>query len=320
MEQECAIKVIGIGGGGMHAVHHMITSELRGVTFIVAGTDAQALACSRCENTIQLGGVRFQGLSRGPGPNWQIGKEAAQESIEEIKAVLAGAELVFIVAGMGGSTGSGAAPVIAQTARELGALTIGVVTSPFPFEGKRRLTAAEGAITDLYRVTDCLILIPNSQIQLAAEGMNLEGMMREADEAMHSAVRGISDLLVHQGLISLDFADVQAVLRGAGMAAMGTGSAFGAKRASRAVICALDSPLLSCAEIGQVRSALVNITCGDEPEINEVNEVIKTIYARLPEDAKVLFGVLVRNELGAGKLHVTIIATDMGIKPSRWVP
>lgn len=312
MEEAYVIKVIGVGGGGMHAVHHMITSDLRGMTFIVAGTDVQALACSRCENTIQLGGIRFQGLNRGPGSNWQIGREAAQESIDEIKAALAGTELVFVVAGMGGSTGSGAAPVIAQAAKELGALVIGVVTSPFLMEGKRRLTIAAEAITALRHVTDCLILIPNNQIQLASEGMTLQGMMSEADEAMHSAVRGISDLIVHQGLISLDFADMQAVLGGAGMAAMGTGSASGAKRAREAVLCALDSPLLRDMDISEASSALVNISCGDEPEINEVNEIIKTIYTRLHTDGKVLFGVLFRNERGDGKLHVTIIVTGWG--------
>jgi cell division protein FtsZ len=224
MERASVTTVIGVGGGGMHAVHHMVASQLRGVTFIVADTDEQALDRSLCGNIIRLGGVRFQGLNQGPGPNPHVGKDAAQKSIDEIKTALGAADLIFVVGGMGGRTGSGAAPVTAQAAKELGALTIGVVSSPFLFEGKRRLTIAEEGITALSRITDFLILIPNNQSGLASEDLNLEDMMSEVDEAMHSTVRLISGLIARRGFISPELVDVRDALRRTGMAVMGYAS------------------------------------------------------------------------------------------------
>ena len=266
IENAAKIKVIGVGGGGGNAVQNMIASALKGVTFIAANTDVQALGRSSAEIKIQLGDKLTKGL--GAGANPQIGRDAALESISAIKDCIGEADMVFVTAGMGGGTGTGAAPVIAQAAREAGALTVGVVTKPFFFEGRKRLEAAEQGIQEFRQSVDSLITIPNDRLlSLAPKKATFVEMLKKADEVLFFAVKGISDLIKVPGLINLDFADVKAVMGESGLAMMGAGIARGESRAREAAMKAITSPLLEDVSIDGARGVLMNITCGPDCKI-----------------------------------------------------
>jgi cell division protein FtsZ len=304
------INVIGVGGGG-NAVENMIAGTLRGVTFIVANTDAQALARSSAENRIQIGEKLTKGL--GAGANPQIGCDAALESLDQIKSFIGDADMVFVTAGMGGGTGTGAAPVIARAARELGALTVGVITKPFYFEGKRRLETAEQGIAEFRQHVDSLITIPNDRlVQLAPKKAAFVDMLKQADAVLYSAVKGISDLIMVPGLINLDFADVQAVMGESGLAMMGEGKASGEGRAREAAIRAITSPLLEDVSIDGARGVLMNITCSPDLTIDEVSEAAGIIQEAAHEDARIFFGT-VFDENAGDEMRITVIATGIDV-------
>ncbi len=303
------IKVIGVGGGGGNAVNNMISSVLRGVTFIVANTDVQALNNSQAEYKIQLGDKLTKGL--GAGANPAVGRDAALESIDQIRAAIGEADMVFVTAGMGGGTGTGAAPVIAQVAKEMGALTVGVVTKPFFFEGKKRLQAAEEGIEAFRQHVDSLITIPNDRLlSLAAKKATFVEMLKKADEILYFAVKGISDLIMVPGLINLDFADVKAVMGESGLAMMGAGSASGESRAREAAIKAITSPLLEDVSIDGARGVLMNITCSSDLTIEEVSEAAGAIQEAAHEDARIFFGTVFDDSIG-DEMRITVIATGI---------
>ncbi|MFV0350602.1 MAG: cell division protein FtsZ [Halodesulfovibrio sp.] len=307
------IKVIGVGGGGGNAVNNMISSVLRGVTFITANTDVQALNNSQAEYKIQLGDKLTKGL--GAGANPAVGRDAALESIEQIRAAIGEADMVFVTAGMGGGTGTGAAPVIAQFAKDMGALTVGVVTKPFFFEGKKRLEAAEAGIEEFRQHVDSLITIPNDRLlSLAAKKATFVEMLKKADEILYFAVKGISDLIMVPGLINLDFADVKAVMGESGLAMMGAGSATGEARAREAAMKAITSPLLEDVSIDGARGVLMNITCSSDLTIEEVSEAAGAIQEAAHEDARIFFGTVFDDNIG-DEMRITVIAT--GIDTSR---
>ena len=303
------IKVIGVGGGGGNAINNMISGSLNGVGFIVANTDNQALANSLATNRIQLGGKLTRGL--GAGANPEVGYQAALENIEQIKQSICDCEMVFVTAGMGGGTGTGAAPIIAQAAREVGALTVGVVTKPFHFEGKKRLEAAEQGIAELREHVDSLIIIPNDRlVQLAPKKATFKDMLKKADEVLFSAVRGISDLIMVHGLINLDFADVQTVMSIPGFALMGEGRAEGESRATDAATRAITSPLLEDVSISGARGVLINITSSSDITIEEVEEASSLIQGEAHEDARIFFGTVFDESLG-DEIRITVIATGI---------
>ena len=305
------IKVVGVGGGGGNAVENMIAGTLRGVTFIVANTDSQALARSSAEHRIQIGERLTKGL--GAGANPQVGHDAAEESIAQIKECIGDADMVFVTAGMGGGTGTGAAPVIARAARELGALTVGVITKPFYFEGKRRLETAEFGIAEFRQHVDSLITIPNDRlVQLAPKKAAFVDMLKQADAVLYSAVKGISDLIMVPGLINLDFADVQAVMGESGLAMMGEGKAAGEGRAREAAIKAITSPLLEDVSIDGARGVLMNITCSPDLTIDEVSEAAGIIQEAAHEDARIFFGT-VFDENAGDEMRITVIATGIDV-------
>lgn len=311
------IKVIGVGGGGGNAVNNMVASQLQGVNFIVANTDIQALNHSLAEYKIQLGNKLTKGL--GAGANPQVGCDAALESRSEIQDMIGEADMVFITAGMGGGTGTGAAPVIAQIAREMGALTVGVVTKPFGFEGRRRMGSAEMGITELKKHVDSLITIPNSRlVQLAHKNATFKDMLKKADDVLYHAVKGISELLTEPGLINLDFADVKAVMGENGLALMGTGVASGENRAREAAIHAITSPLLEDVSIDGARGVLINITAGPDLTLEEVEEASNIIKDAAHEDANIFFGSVFKSEEENGDISITVIATgiDNGSAPA----
>ncbi len=315
--QQAQIKVVGVGGGGGNAINNMIVSGIAGVTFIAANTDVQALRASKAEYKLQIGGKLTKGLGAGANPN--VGCEAALESIDLVRELLDGADMVFITAGMGGGTGTGAAPVIAQVAKELGALTVGVVTKPFYFEGKKRLAVAESGIGEFRRHVDSLITIPNDRLlQLAAKRAGFKDMLKKADDVLYNAVKGISDLIMTPGLINLDFADVRTVMNESGMAMMGTGIAVGESRAKEAAEKAITSPLLEGVSIDGARNVLVSITCNDDLAMEEVHEAMDVINEAAHSEVNVIFGTVVDSEAG-DELRVTIIATgiEAGEEPSR---
>ncbi len=308
-EGNAKIKVIGVGGGGGNAVNNMINSALRGVSFIVANTDVQALKNSSAECKIQLGEKLTKGLGAGADPD--IGKRAAEESIDFIKEVLEGSDMVFVTAGMGGGTGTGAAPVIAQVAKEIGALTVAVVTKPFYFEGKRRIEQAERGIKNLKTVVDSIITIPNDRLlSLASKKATFIEMLKRADEVLYHAVKGISDLILLPGLINLDFADVKAVMEGMGLALMGTGVASGENRAVEAARQAITSPLLEDISIDGAQGILLNITAGYDLTIQEVDEAASIISEAASKDAQVFFGT-VMDETCNDEIRITVIATGI---------
>ncbi|GAB6175711.1 cell division protein FtsZ [Desulfobaculum senezii] len=315
-ESAAKIKVVGAGGGGGNAVNNMINSALKGVTFIAANTDVQALNKSRAEFKIQLGEKLTKGLGAGADP--EVGREAATESIDQIRESLMGADMVFVTAGMGGGTGTGAAPVIAEVAKEMGALTVGVVTKPFYFEGKRRLESAERGIKNLSDNVDSLITIPNDRLlSLASKKATFLDMLKKADEVLYYAVKGISDLIMVPGLINLDFADVKAVMAESGLAMMGTGIARGESRAREAAMKAITSPLLEDVSIDGARGVLMNITCGPDLAIDEVAEAASTISEAAHEDARIYFGTVFEQE-ASDEMRITVIAT--GIETKQQVP
>lgn len=304
------IKVVGVGGGGCNAVNTMIRSGLSGVEYIVANTDAQALNISLAPTKIQLGGNVTKGL--GAGANPEIGKKSALEDYEKISEVLKGADMVFITAGMGGGTGTGAAPVIAKLAKELGALTVGVVTKPFVFEGKKRFKQAEEGIRNLEESVDSLITIPNQRLlYLAGENLSLVDTFKKADEVLLNAVRGISDLINNTGHINADFADVSTVMANKGLALMGTGSAAGAGRAIKAATEAISSPLLEDISINGATGIIINITGSDSLTMHETNEAVTLIMEAADENAEIIFGTVIDNNMG-DDVKVTVIATGLG--------
>lgn len=303
------IKVVGVGGGGGNAVNNMIMSALNGVTFISANTDIQALCNSKAEIKIQMGQKLTKGL--GAGANPRMGCEAALESIEQIKGVLGDADMVFVTAGMGGGTGTGAAPIIAQAAKETGALTVGVVTKPFFFEGKKRQESAEAGIAEFRQHVDSLITIPNDRLlQLAPKKATFIEMLKKADEVLYYAVKGISDLIMIPGLINLDFADVRAVMAESGLAMMGTGIATGESRAREAAMKAITSPLLEGVSIDGARHVLVNVTCGPDLTIDEVSEAASVVHEAAHDDVHVFFGTVCDDSIG-DEMRITVIATGI---------
>ncbi|WP_319471126.1 cell division protein FtsZ [uncultured Pseudodesulfovibrio sp.] len=303
------IKVVGCGGAGGNAVNNMIQSALKGVKFIVANTDHQDIDKSLAEHKIQIGEKLTKGL--GAGANPEIGRSAAMESVDQIREALEGSDMVFITAGMGGGTGTGSAPVVAEVAKELGALTVGVVTKPFYFEGKRRLEQADEGTRALADVVDSIITIPNDRLlQLAAKKASFSDMLKKADEVLYYAVKGIADLITVHGLINLDFADVKAAMSASGMALMGTGISSGEARAKEAAMKAITSPLLEDVSIEGAKGVLINITCGPDMLIDEVSEAADIIYKEAHDDAEIFFGTVFDPDAG-DEMRITVIATGI---------
>jgi len=312
--QEAVIKVIGVGGCGGNAVDHMIASGLGGVEFICANTDAQALKRNQAGTTVQLGSTITKGL--GAGANPAVGREAALEDRERIAELIDGADMLFITAGMGGGTGTGAAPVVAEVAKELGILTVAVVTKPFGFEGKRMKVAMEG-IEALTQHVDSLIVIPNDKLMEVLGGkIGFRDAFKAADGVLHGAVAGIAELIKCTGLINVDFADVRTVMSEMGMAMMGSAQASGADRARMAAEQAVASPLLEDVNLSGARGVLVNITASDDMNLEEVYEVMNTIRSFTAEDATVIFGTVLDSTLG-NELRVTVVATGLGSPVNR---
>lgn len=303
------IKVIGVGGGGCNAVNTMINTGLTGVEYIVANTDAQALTVSMAQTKIQLGAEITKGL--GAGANPEVGRKSALEDYEKISEALEGADMVFVTAGMGGGTGTGAAPVIAKLARELGALTVGVITKPFSFEGKKRMRQADNGIRELQECVDSLITIPNQRLlTLAGENLSLVDTFKRADEVLLNAVQGISDLINNTGLINADFADVSTVMKNKGLALMGTGVASGADRAVKAATAAISSPLLEDISIDGATGIIINISGSSSLSIQEANEAMTLIMEAADEEAEIIFGTVIDESL-EDQLKVTVIATGL---------
>ena len=300
------IKVIGVGGGGSNAVNRMIASDVSGVEFWSINTDAQALTLAAAPSRLQIGQKLTRGL--GAGGNPAIGQKAAEESRDEIATALDGADLVFITAGMGGGTGTGAAPIVAEVAKEMGALTVGVVTRPFIFEGRRRISQAEQGIEGLKSRVDTLIIIPNNKLlEVIPEQTPMQEAFRYADDVLRQGVQGISDIITIPGLINVDFADVRAVMADAGSALMGIGIGSGKSRAREAAIAAISSPLLECSIEG-ARGVVFNITGGSDLTLHEVNAAAETIYEVVDPNANIIFGAVIDDRL-QGEVRLTVIAT-----------
>ncbi|MCA1828695.1 MAG: cell division protein FtsZ [Myxococcales bacterium] len=309
------IKVVGVGGGGGNALNTMIMAGLTGVDFIAANTDCQALHHNRASGKIQLGAQVTKGL--GAGANPEIGRQAALEDRDRILAALEGADMVFVTAGMGGGTGTGGAPIIADLARSVGALTVGVVTKPFVFEGKRRLKQAEHGISELKGAVDTLITIPNQRLlAVADQNTTLLDTFKKADEVLLNAVQGISDLITIPGLINVDFADVRTIMSNMGVALMGTGSATGPERALIAAKMAIESPLLEDVQIDGATGILINITGGGNMTLVEVNQACSLIQEAAHEDANIIFGSVIDDEMG-DEIKITVIATGFASRDAR---
>ncbi len=305
------IMVCGIGGGGCNAVNNMISSGLSGVDFLVANTDAQALASSAAERIIQMGLQVTEGLGAGAQP--EVGRAAAEEAREEIREHLTGAHMCFVTAGMGGGTGTGAAPVIAQIAREMGILTVGVVTKPFHFEGQRRLRIAESGISELQKCVDTLIVIPNQNLfRIATEKTTFADAFAMADQVLYSGVASVTDLMVKEGLINLDFADVRSIMRGMGKAMMGTGEATGENRANLAAEAAIANPLLDEVSMKGARGLLISITGGHDLTLYEVDEAASRIRQEVDEDANIILGATFDSTL-EGVVRVSVVATGIDL-------
>ena len=303
------ITVIGVGGGGTNAVNNMIAMGLEGVEFVVANTDAQSLVHSKAEKRVQLGPHLTQGLGAGAKP--EIGRAAAEEATEELARHLDGCHMVFITAGMGGGTGTGAAPVIARMARERGVLTVGVVTKPFDFEGPKRKRASESGIEELQNFVDTLIIIPNQNLfRMATERTTFAEAFKLADEVLYDGVRGVTDLMIKPGLVNLDFADIRTVMAEMGKAVMGTGEADGDDRAVKAAERAISNPLLDDASLRGARGVLINITGGYDMTLFEVDEAANRIRKEVDEDAQIIFGTSVEEDLN-GRLRVSVVATGI---------
>ncbi|MCI0549133.1 MAG: cell division protein FtsZ, partial [Candidatus Rokubacteria bacterium] len=320
---QARIKVVGVGGGGGNALNTMIRSGLSGVEFCAANTDAQALEHSLAPLRVQLGTHITRGL--GCGANPERGRDAAIEDRDRIRDLLTGADMVFITAGLGGGTGTGAAPVIAEVAREVGALTVAVVTKPFGFEGKVRTRYAERGLEELHRVVDTLITIPNSRLlALAGKNTALGSAFKLADDVLLNAVKGISDLITVHGLINLDFNDVRTIMNEMGQALMGTGIGRGETRARDAAQAAIQSPLLEDVSIDGARGVLINITGGADMTLYEVNEASTLIQEAAHEEANIIFGAVIDEALKEGEVRVTVIATGLDggrdQRTPRWEP
>lgn len=312
------MRVIGVGGAGGNAVNRMIDENLEGVEFISANTDAQALANSRAENVIQLGKKLTRGLGAGARPG--IGRQAVAEDAEEVRRVLEGADLVFVAAGMGGGTGTGAAPVIGEMARELGALTVAVVTKPFSFEGKKRMRQADQGLAELRRTVDTTVVVPNDRLlSVVGKGTSFQEALKKADEVLLHATQGISDLIRVSGEVNVDFADVRTVMSSCGAALMGTGVGQGENRALTAAQDAVTSPLLDNVSIRGAKGVLINITGGSDLAIDEVTDISTMIQEEAGDDAEIIFGA-VQDSAMEGEIRVTLIATgfddaEKGTKP-----
>ena len=308
--EEAVIKVIGVGGGGGNAVEHMVSQSIEGVEFIAVNTDAQVLRSSSANVTLQIGSSVTKGLGAGADPN--IGREAAHEDRETIRQALDGADMVFITAGMGGGTGTGAAPEVAKIAREMGILTVAVVTKPFPFEGKKRTTFAEQGIVELSNNVDSLITIPNEKLlKVMGPGTPLLQAFSAANDVLRGAVQGIAELITRPGLINVDFADVRTVMSEMGKAMMGSGAASGADRAEEAAEAAIASPLLEDIDLSGARGILVNITAGPDFAIDEFETVGNAVKAFASENATVVVGTVIDMEM-TDELRVTVVATGIG--------
>ncbi len=314
-DNNAVIKVVGVGGGGGNAVEHMVLENIDGVEFICANTDAQALKNSNAKIHIQLGDALTKGL--GAGANPKIGREAAEEDRDRIREVLQGADMVFITAGMGGGTGTGAAPIFAEVAKELNILTVAVVTKPFSFEGKQRALAAEEGIRRLAEHVDSLITIPNNKLlTVLGKNISLLNAFKAANNVLLGAVKGISDLITRPGLINVDFADVRTVMSEMGMAMMGTGSATGEQRARQAAEAAIASPLLEDVNFSGARGILVNITAGLDMSIGEFEEVGDVVKEFISDDATVVVGTVIDPDM-VEEMRVTVIVTGLGDVKSR---
>ena len=312
LPQNAVIKVVGVGGGGGNALQHMVVNNVEGVDFICANTDAQALKNMTARTVLQLGSAVTKGL--GAGANPLVGREAAIEDRERIAEVLQGADMVFITAGMGGGTGTGAAPIVAEVAREMGILTVAVVTKPFPFEGRKRLQIAEEGIRELGQHVDSLITIPNEKLlTVLGKDASLLSAFSKANDVLLGAVQGIADLIIRPGMINVDFADVKTVMSEMGMAMMGTGHASGANRAREAAEAAIRSPLLEDVNLMGARGILVNITAGPDLSLGEFSEVGNTVEEFASETATVVVGTVIDPEL-RDELRVTVVATGLGAR------
>ena len=310
--QNAVIKVVGVGGGGGNALQHMVVNNVEGVDFICANTDAQALKNGSARTVLQLGSGVTKGL--GAGANPLIGREAAIEDRERIAEVLQGSDMVFITAGMGGGTGTGAAPIVAEVAREMGILTVAVVTKPFPFEGRKRLQVAEEGIRELSQHVDSLITIPNEKLlTVLGKDASLLAAFSKANDVLLGAVQGIADLIMRPGMINVDFADVKTVMSEMGMAMMGTGHASGPNRAREAAEAAIRSPLLEDVNLMGARGILVNITAGPDLSLGEFSEVGSTVEEFASETATVVVGTVIDPEL-RDELRVTVVATGLGAR------
>ncbi|MGB9679220.1 MAG: cell division protein FtsZ [Thermoanaerobacteraceae bacterium] len=306
MEQFANIKVIGVGGGGGNAVNRMVEAGLRGVEFIAINTDKQALYMSKAENKIQIGDKLTKGLGAGANPD--IGKRAAEENREDIEKIISGADMVFITSGMGGGTGTGAAPVVAEIAKSLGILTVGVVTKPFTFEGRKRMAHAEIGIEELKKNVDALVTIPNDRLlQVVEKKTSMVEAFRLADDVLRQGVQGISDLIAVPGLVNVDFADVKTIMTDTGLAHMGIGIASGENKATEAAKQAVQSPLLETSIQGS-RGILLNIAGGANLSIFDVNEAANYIYETADPDANIIFGAVIDETL-EDQMRITVIAT-----------
>jgi cell division protein FtsZ len=316
LDRYAVIKVVGVGGGGNNAVNRMIEAGLKGVEFIAVNTDAQALRLSRAQHRVQIGEKLTKGLGAGANPD--IGQKAAEESRDQIGSLLRGADMVFITAGMGGGTGTGAAPVVAEVAKEVGALTVGVVTKPFTFEGRRRMGYAERGIENLRQKVDTLITIPNDRLlQIVEKRTSMLEAFRMADDVLRQGVQGISDLIAVPGIVNLDFADVCTIMRDAGTALMGIGSASGEGSAAEAVRAAVSSPLLETS-IDGARGVLINFTGGPNLGLLEVSQAAEIIHDVADPEANIIFGAMIDEGMG-DEVRVTVIATgfEAQARPTR---
>jgi cell division protein FtsZ len=311
------IKVIGVGGGGGNAVNRMIDAGITGVEFIVANTDLQALNASKAPLKIQLGSGSTRGL--GAGSNPEIGRMAALEDTEKLLDILEGSDMVFVTAGMGGGTGTGAAPVVASLAIELGLLTVAVVTKPFTVEGKKRMAQAERGLAELRGCVDTLITIPNSKLREVEEKITIMDAFSRADDVLLQAVRGITDLIITPGIINLDFADVTTVMKGKGVALMGIGQGTGQDAASKAMRAALDYKLLEENSIRGAQAALINVTGGPNMILSEVEDAIGLIEAEADDDADIIWGSVIKEDMG-DEIRITVIATGFETQAALTMP
>ena len=310
LDQGAKIKVIGVGGGGGNAVNTMIRNHVEGVEFITANTDAQALRRSDAAMKVQLGGQLTKGLGAGASPD--IGRQAAEEDHQRLVEMFEGSDMVFVAAGMGGGTGTGAAPVVARAAKEAGALTVGVVTKPFSREGKQRMARADQGIAELREVVDSLVVVPNDRLLgLAGKNMSILDAFKPADDVLRQAVQGISDLITTEGLINVDFADVRTVMSNRGMAMMGIGIAEGERRAAEAAHNAISSPLLEEVDISGAMGVLVNISGSASMTMEEFEEASTIVHEKVHEDANIIVGLVIDESLGE-KIKITAIATGFG--------